>query len=151
MAQHFEMIVETPKNGQSRARNMTSAPLERYFRRDQITKFQYEAGKKLHADFLYAGLSPKMTASYKTLMTGRLASSQGSETESRLEAQERFRTTIRDIGRALSPILIHVCCLEDTAGDWATLKGRKGRTAQIEGMTTLRLALEHLAMYYGLI
>ena len=70
LAQHLDMKVESLKNGTARARNVAPTPLDRYYKRDQITKSQYDAGRRLHADFLYAGMAPKVTASYKALLTG---------------------------------------------------------------------------------
>ncbi|MHA1539427.1 MAG: DUF6456 domain-containing protein [Alphaproteobacteria bacterium] len=152
---HSNLALEKTKTGVQRARNLTQSPLDYYYKRKQITEAQYKAGRRLNADFVYSGMSPSVTMRYQNFMMGGTKQKKGQRfdpaNDNQIDAKERFSGAVSGVGRVLSPILIHVCCFEGSAGDWVAMNGRAGRQGKTEGMVTLRIALEHLAMHYELI
>ena len=149
---HSNVILEKSKTGVNRVRNLTQSPLDYYYKRKQITELQYKAGRRFNGDFIYSGMNPNTTMNYKNFMLGKSKQKNAScfepANDNQIDAKERFSNALDTIGRVLSPILIHVCCFEGYAGDWAAMNGKAGRQGKTEGMVTLRIALEHLAIHY---
>ena len=62
-----------------------------------------------------------------------------------VDARERVKHALRDIGRQLRPVIIHVCGLDLSAGDLARLYGEPKRA----GITVLQLGLNALDDVYA--
>ena len=67
------------------------------------------------------------------------------DNERMVDARERVKHALRDVGRQLRPVVIHVCGLDLSAGDWARLYGEPKRA----GITVLRLGLNALDDVYA--
>lgn len=126
------------------AKVSTQTPLDRYRRRAEISEEQWRAGERLRQDFILASLNQRVTAAYEERRRG------GSDdwSERRLAARERFVAALRAVGTVLSPVLMHVSCLDGRASDWAASRGHRGRRAEIAGMTALQLGLDALGLHY---
>ena len=62
-----------------------------------------------------------------------------------VDARERVKHALRDVGRQLRPVIVHVCGLDLSAGDWARMYGEPKRA----GITVLRLGLNALDDVYA--
>lgn len=115
-----------------------------------ITPSQYKAGLRLHGDYRQAGVDTLTTAKWDSPMSrsgrkggGGLPSNPG---EHRLDALQRFRSAIDDVGPELSGVLVDVCCLERGLGDVEASNRWPRRSAKV----ILDLGLTRLARHYGL-
>ncbi len=132
----------------ARRRPAARLPLDRYVRRGEISADQHRAGLRLWRDYLAARERPVGSgdpARLKVAGTRRMA-----DISARLDARTRCRAALAAAGPVLAPVLLHVVCLEESAGHWAETTGRPPRRAQTEGLVTLRLALDALAIHYGM-
>jgi hypothetical protein len=124
----------------------SQSPLDHYHRRDRVDDRQYRAGDRFRTDFLLGGLETRLVADLARI-SGNAGGGPGlMATERQVAARQRWRRATQAVGLRLSPVLVAVCCEERTAADWTAKPGRGG---EIEGMTTLRLALDTLADHYG--
>jgi hypothetical protein len=125
-------------------------------RRDQrgrplLSDQAYDAGERLRADFWFAAMTPRITASWSPVAGDSNArrSAPGRESDmpdNVLAAKERVRRALAAVGPELSGILIDVCCHE---------KGIEAAEREVgwpvrSGRIVLQLALERLARHYGL-
>jgi hypothetical protein len=125
-------------------------------RRDQrgrplLSDQAYDAGERLRADFWFAAMTPRITASWSPVASDSNArrSAPGRESDmpdNVLAAKERVRRALAAVGPELSGILIDVCCHE---------KGIEAAEREVgwpvrSGRIVLQLALERLARHYGL-
>jgi len=122
----------------------TQTPLDRYRLRGEIDDRQWRAGERLRCDFTLAGAQQRITAAYAE------AGSRSELTwnERQLAARARYAAAMTAVGKILSPILVHVVCLDGKGSDWAAGRGLQGRRAEIAGMTALHLALDALDGHY---
>jgi hypothetical protein len=116
-----------------------------------ISEAQFLAGERLRADFTFAQLGPRVTASWEFGVGGsggrRTEPGAGVEfADSVLAARERVNRAVSAAGPEFSGILLDVCCflngleqLERNAG-WP----------QRSGKVVLQLALSRLARHYGI-
>jgi Domain of unknown function (DUF6456) len=138
-------------------RDLHQAPLDRYHARGELDPHNrerngilFKAGEMLRADWFHAGLEPRAVANL--LGTGGGLSGYGmAASEAQLVARQAFRRAVDAVGRRLAPILVHVCCEDRVASDYAIQHGARGSQASLIGVTTLRIALEALADHYGLL
>jgi len=135
---------ESPLGWLRRRKDKTGQPL--------IDAAQFEAGERLRRDFHYAGLTPRVTASWDGIPGDRAArrAAPGASTnlrEQTVAAQQRVRRALEAIGPDLAGLLVDVCChlkgLEETEKD----RGWPRRSAKL----VLQIALKELARHYGLI
>ncbi len=120
--------------------------LDRYKARKQLgdekqTERRYHAGTRLYADWYRGARQPSVVAQ----MGDRIIGGESS-TEVGARARERYVQAVRATGQGLSHVLIHVCCLDHSAEDWAKSTHRHPKS----GMEILRIALDALADHYGL-
>jgi len=115
-----------------------------------IDEAQYEAGEKLRRDFTLAALTPSVTRDWSMALPSEArqkgAYRQGEISDRALEARRRFEAALAEAGPGLSDLLIEVCC---------HLQGLESAERgfgwpQRSGKVVLRLALERLALHYGL-
>lgn len=112
----------------------------------------YDAGERLRADFWFAAMTPRVTASWSPVSSDRNAqrSAPGAGldmSDNVLAAKERVRRALAVVGPELSGILIDVCCHEKGIEDAEREVGWPVRSGRI----VLQLALERLARHYGLL
>lgn len=117
--------------------------------RELIAAEQFAAGERLRSDFTFAGLQPRVTASWDAAGASTRQSRGGQGREMReevLAARERVRRALSAVGPELSGILLDVCCY---------LKGletveREHCWPQRSAKVALQLGLSALARHYGL-
>ncbi len=131
---------ESPLAWLARRRDKSGRPL--------IAVDEFHAGERLRADFTLGQMMEKVTSSWSPL-TG--FSKRGSQldgeltmSEAALDARERVRAALADVGPELSGVLIDVCCF---------LKGleateRAAGWPQRSGKLILQMALRALARHY---
>jgi hypothetical protein len=116
--------------------------------REMITQEQFAAGERLRSDFTFAGLEPRVTASWNAAgaATRQSRGPHGFEMrEEVLAARERVQRALKAVGPELSGILLDVCCY---------LKGleeveREHAWPQRSGKLVLQFGLAALARHYG--
>lgn len=131
------------------ARVIDQIPLDRYYLRKQLSPDKtrndilFTAGTKLRNDFYYSGLQ------LHTMSRFEPATSRSTEplANIKISALQAYKSAMNHVSQTLRPILVHVCCLQDTAQDWASRNGQQ----KDAGITVLRLALEELAIHYGML
>lgn len=116
-------------------------PLDRYLARGYVSQRQWAAGERLASLAHYAGIQPRVTARVDDTPGGRECAA-----SIRTDARSEFSHALSVAGKAVSGVLIHVCCLQGDATEWA-----KGRCVHAKtGMDILRLALDALADFWGM-
>jgi hypothetical protein len=117
-----------------------------------LSEQQYEAGERLRADYWFAQMSPRVTASWSALAPSersrRGAPSRAADLRDEvIAAKERVMHALDEVGPEVGGILIDICCelkgLEEAekANGWP----------QRAGKVVLQIALTRLARHYGLI
>jgi len=66
------------------------------------------------------------------------------DTPGSIAARERFEAALREVGRGLAPIVMHVCVTDEPPTSWAGLNGK----AETGGGPVLRVAPEVLVEFY---
>jgi Domain of unknown function (DUF6456) len=112
---------------------------------------QFAAGERLRADVFFAGLAPRVTASWSSTAgtsSGRRSAPGGADQmlDSMVAARERVQRALRAVGPELSGILLDVCGFMKGLEDVESERGWPPRT----GKVVLLLALARLAAHYGL-
>jgi hypothetical protein len=119
--------------------------------RQMLSTHAYDAGERLRADFWFAAMTPRITASWSPVSSDRNAQrgvpGAGCDmNDNVVAAKERVRRALAAVGPELSGILIDVCCHEKGIEDAERESGWPVRSGRI----VLQLALERLARHYGL-
>ncbi len=121
-----------------RARVRTQDALDRYFRTGRLdpgdragNRRRYEAGRRLQADWLAAGMEAPTTAGYSDQVDGGRPQDLPLR---RLDAYRRWRAAIQAVGPIAAREVIEVCCVGSAVG----------RT----GLEILRRGLALLADHY---
>ncbi|MCP5432293.1 MAG: hypothetical protein H6923_03380 [Alphaproteobacteria bacterium] len=111
---------------------------------------QVAAGERLREDFTRAHLTPRVTTDWSLVPGDRNRRGPPAAIDVRahaLAARERLETALLAVGPGLADILLEVCCfmigLEDAE--------RRLAWPQRSGKVVLALALERLAVHYGLV
>ena len=141
LERHGEVVrlEETMKAGVLRARVLTTRPLDRYRVRGLITENQWFAGDKFSRDWHVGCAGARVTGYYDVRIVGGEP-----DNEKMVDARERVKYALREVGRQLRPVIVHVCAFDESASSWAKLYGEHRRT----GITVLRLALSALDDVY---
>jgi hypothetical protein len=133
---------ESPLAWLARRKDKSGEPL--------IAAHQFAAGERLRADYTYAALGPRVTASYGGSGGGRRGSGGNSAaqmSDTVLAARQRVSRALSAVGPELAGVLVDVCChlkgLEDAE--------REEGWPQRSGKVVLQIALTGLARHYGLI
>lgn len=139
-AQHDPVAIEeTMTAGQVVARVETQSAIDRLHRRGLISDRMHAAGERLWMDWYYGGRNPTVVASYQERMD------RGVDDRDRAAiCSARYREAVKAVSEYLSPILIHVVCLDGMPGTWS-INGSVGGQA---ATALLRVALQMLADYY---
>lgn len=131
------------------ARVRDQSPLDRHFLRQELAKdpdlnyVLFQSGERLRRDFYYSGLQLHTLSTFEP----RTGTSHEPVANLKQDALDAYRNAMQAVSRTLRPILVHVCCTEGTAQDWAVRNGQSKEA----GITVFRLALEELAIFYGLL
>jgi hypothetical protein len=111
--------------------------LERLRNRSSITLHQFQAGDRLYRDYLARGSQiGRLTMRYEPPTTRTPGAR---DTPGSIAARERFEAALRDAGRGLAPILMHVCITDELPTTWPGPTG---------GLPLLRVALDVLVDFY---
>lgn len=116
-----------------------------------LTDEQFAAGERLRADVFFAGLSPRITASWSQqpgAASGRRSAPGGSAQmlDTMVAARQRIDRAMRVVGPELSGILLDVCGFMKGLESIETERGWPSRSAKV----VLLLALSRLATHYGI-
>lgn len=123
--------------------------LDFYARKGWFNRGKYSAmervwaGKKLSADFHLAGLTFSGVAGYKE----RVDCSGSRESDSLLDAKDRYNKAIRAVPAEFLPIVRLVCC-EDKKVPILSKKRIDADEEKTEAKQLLRLGLDRLVEYY---
>lgn len=116
-----------------------------------LSPFQVEAGERLRADYQFAGLSARVTASWSpAAQSGASAGTPGDASamqDNVLAARQRVVQALAAVGPELCGILVDVCCHLKGLEDAEKAEGWPQRS----GKVVLQIALTRLARHYGLI
>jgi hypothetical protein len=117
-----------------------------------ISDAQFQAGERLRADFSFAQLGPRVTASWDAALGaaagGRRGTSGGGVdiADNVLAARERVNRALSAVGPELASILVDVCCFLKGLEDLERSVGWPQRSGKI----VLQIALTSLARHYGI-
>ena len=159
-AQHQERRIRVVEVGGARRTaivNDAESPLRWLAKRKDkagkpmLEPFQLEAGERLRADYQFAGLTSRVTASWNPAAQGGGVGAGANDAAAMLDnvmaARQRVVRAVAAVGPELAGILVDVCC---------HLKGleeaeRHEGFPQRSGKVVLQLALTRLARHYGLV
>lgn len=131
---------ESPLAWLARRTDKSGAPL--------IAPCQFAAGERLRADYTYAGLTGRLTASYGP-QSGRSGGGEEAAyiSETVLAARQRVSHALKAVGPELAGVLLDVCCHLKGLEEVEQEEGWPRRSGKI----VLQKALTSLARHYGLI
>jgi len=138
-------LEETPAAGVRRVRVATQSMLDRYRARNQLMDRQYAAGEQFAELWHEAGCGQRTVGSYAERTQGHDTSIHPKMAHASRETKKAL-DALDHVGAEFSGIIIHVCGLGHSAGDWAALNNRP----RYEGLVVLRLALNTLAKHFKL-
>lgn len=116
-----------------------------------LAPFQFQAGERLRADYYYAGLTARVTASWNLAASSKGSGASSNDlatlTDNVLAARQRVVRALAAVGPELSGILVDVCCHLKGLEEAEKVEGWPQRS----GKVVLQIALTRLARHYGLI
>jgi hypothetical protein len=117
-----------------------------------IDDAQYQAGLRLHADFIHARLMPQFGSALRlALSDAPIAAAPRHDllhqSERTLAAKQRYYAALEAVGPELSPILVAICCHATGIAAAERVLSMPRRSGKI----VLKLALTRLARWYGMI
>lgn len=115
-----------------------------------LAAFQFEAGERLRADYHFAGLTAKVTASWNPAAGHSGSASQNDAAalaDNVLAARQRVVRALAAVGPELAGILVDVCCHLKGLEEAEKTEGWPQRS----GKVILQIALTRLARHYGLV
>ncbi|MDB5734161.1 MAG: hypothetical protein JWN16_798 [Alphaproteobacteria bacterium] len=145
-AQHREMQDQVLEGAPVKV-NAGESPLARLKARGLVDGVQFAAGEKLRRDFTLAQLTPRVGVNWEApVVSGSRGAGADSISDIALMARQRLNRALAAIGPGLADLLFDVCChltvlerCEDVRG-WAKRSGR----------VVLKIALDRLAVHYGM-
>ncbi|WP_245484874.1 DUF6456 domain-containing protein, partial [Ciceribacter ferrooxidans] len=159
--QHREIEVCALPGGEGEAgrpasvrRNLAESPLGPLARlkgrdgRPFLDKQAIEAGERLAADFLRAGLQPRITSSWEPRLSSRVKGAAGGAAElgdSALAARRRVTAAVEAMGPELAGVALDVCCFMKGLETVERERQWPVRSAKL----MLRAALMALARHYA--
>lgn len=116
-----------------------------------LAAFQFEAGERLRADYHFAGLTAKVTASWNPAAgrsgNGAPQNDAAALADNVLAARQRVVRAIAAVGPELAGVLVDVCCHLKGLEEAEKTEGWPQRS----GKVILQIALTRLARHYGLV
>jgi hypothetical protein len=154
-AQHRVMgrsIVIAPDGSEQEvAVNLAESPLARLHARGLVDAVQFAAGERLRRDYTFAQLSPRLgvdlSAAAGFSSGRRSAKDTALFADTVLAAKQRFTRAMKAVGPGLNDLLFELCCALSGLEDAERHFGWPSRA----GKVVLCLALDRLALHYGLI
>lgn len=155
-SQHGELVESVVVEGGQRAKvvvNQSSSPLgllSRMKARDGVAFFPEEAiaaGERLSADFHFAGLQPRITASWEPRLGRSVGGGRGGQadiSDHTADARARVARAADAIGPELSGVVLDVCCFEKGLERVEQERQWPARSAKL----MLRTALMALSRHY---
>lgn len=135
---HDELVSEETMDAHGRRslakRVVTQTPLDRYYRRQQITQRQWQAGNELWTDWYNGGLEPSLVMDLDRVRVDQSTGNRASYR--RAEHRERFHKALKAVGPIASNEVVQVVCQQIPAGSRMS-------------MEILRRGLDVLADWYG--
>ena len=134
---HFEWQVEdrnVKNRGVRGVRNLTQWPIDRYFKRNELSKdkkenrLMYEAAERFRMDFELSSLERRARQSFE-----RREQSVEEMSNARLQARARFYSAWNELGPTFTDVY-RVCCYGEIAGK--------------DGLPVVRLGLKKLVKFY---
>ena len=156
-SQHRTIDVETLITAEGRQtvrRNLQESPLFPLLRlkekdgRSFLSPDAVAAGERLAADFAFAGLQPRITASWEPRLSARARGSAPPSVEladNRLAARTRIARAVEAMGPELSGVALDVCCFGKGLETVERERQWPARSAKL----MLRAALLSLARHYA--
>ena len=132
--------------GISRVRVQQQTPLDRYRARNQLHDLQYQAGEQFSKHWHEAAKGQRVIGSYADRRQGGEDAAQHPHVAYNAEDVKSAIDALDYVGNECSGVVISVCGLHESAGNWAKANDRPRH----EGLVTLRLALNILARHFGL-
>lgn len=136
--------------------NLAESPLARWMKPDGrtgtswLTAEEFEAGERLRADYHQSVLTERVTSDWSSYMapvrTGRARASEGAPASAH-DAKDRVMNALAAAGPGLDRMLSAVC-LRETGLELAEKSENWPRRS---GKAILKLALQRLAIHYGMI
>jgi hypothetical protein len=110
-----------------------------------------DAGERLREDFEIAQLGPRVAQNWDNFLVprdscNRPQGGEGASSDGARAARDRFHAAMQALGPGLSDVVFRVCCFLEGL---ETAEKRLGWSAR-SGKVVLRIALQRLAMHYGL-
>lgn len=155
-SQHRTVVVETldmPDGRQAARRNLQETPLFPLLRlkekdgRPFLSEEALAAGERLAADFDFAGLQPRITASWEPRLASRSKGAPPAAvelTDNRLSARSRVTRAMEAMGPELAGVALDVCCFGKGLETVERERQWPARSAKL----MLRAALLSLARHY---
>ncbi|WP_088347198.1 DUF6456 domain-containing protein [Rhodomicrobium sp. R_RK_3] len=115
-----------------------------------LAAFQFEAGERLRADYQFAGLTARVTASWNPAASGAGRSSANDMAalqDNVMAARQRVVRALAAVGPELCGVLVDVCCHLKGLEQAEKTEGWPQRSGKI----ILQIALTRLARHYGLV
>ncbi len=132
--------------------NLAESPLSLLARKKDRSGAEYlsadllEAGERFRADFERAQIGPRLAQNWERFMTVGGSNGWSTGSEGSTAAQERFSAALQALGPGLGDIALRVCCFLD---GMERAEKRLGWAAR-SGKVVLKIALQRLAMHYGI-
>lgn len=121
------------------AKVLCQTPLDRYLARNQITQTQFQAGQRIYKTWYAAGRQPRLCSNYNQRTSRGII-----DNESQAKAEEGYKKALIACGPVFSGIVVAVCLLGESAGDWATSQNKR----KDSGIEYLRDGLNILISHY---
>ena len=115
-----------------------------------LAPYHVEAGEKLRADFERGQLGPKVTQNWSGFLASVDASPHAGTDDlsgTALKARQRVHDALKHLGPDLSDAAFRICCFQTGL---ETVERESGWPAR-SGKAILKIALERLAAFYGLL
>jgi hypothetical protein len=127
--------------------NLAESPLGWLHARGHVTTRQFDAGERLRWDWERAQLDPQVTMRWDAapIRRGRGGRAVGAdETDTKVDAKQRFLAAVESVGPGLSDIVWRVICAGEGMRQAESALGWPARA----GKLVLGLALDRLAAFY---
>jgi hypothetical protein len=143
--QHRQMEIRQTDLGAVRV-NVGESPLSRLKARGLVDGTQFAAGEKLRRDYTLGQLSPRMGVDWTQPVVSGGARGTDSISDIAMAARQRFTRAMAAAGPGLADVAFDVCC---ELGSVEQAESHRG-WAKRSGRVVLGLALDRLALHYGL-
>lgn len=159
LLRHLDLALEGTRttrydnsDGTPHLKNRVQNPLDAYYRRNQLApedhrlnKLYWRTGRKLRADWNRAGYQPSLVGAVYSGVPSTRSGAAASDTK--LDAINALAAALRHVSEVPRTCVIAVCCADQWASDWATLRGSWPRPR--DALHYLRVGLDALKWWYA--